>query len=312
MSAVTSPVFSLFVLDAPSNLAQLSPPTEGTTLLSLLREVYDSAILKPLLPYKPNADGMERFYAFAAEPSRAAELKRIYAKWSLDTTLTGAALDAAVAGKVEECLWQATLLLAATGRPNRAPRLYFVLMHRLTSSLCLPSLLSALPDAVHKAQLLQTYALSTALHLLLRGRPRLDIPLLMSYTEFPSKEGETDPWLAIVQNALHHRDAHVIKTVRSLFYAAQRYGATPPGGAIGAHGADGKETHLGAEKMDGTMFVRAAGLVSVVLEWVAYGGKEGDWDMNALGWDAAWEGEDEKRGFENGGAHILNGTKPAL
>lgn len=32
--------------------------------------------------------------------------------------------------------------------------------------------------------------------------------------------------------------------------------------------------------MDGTMFVRAAGVVSEVLGWVAYGGKEGEWDRS--------------------------------
>ncbi|KAJ7464151.1 hypothetical protein FB451DRAFT_1403516 [Mycena latifolia] len=306
MGAVTSPAATQPILDSPSGLPELGPPTKGVTLLALLREVYDSPILKPILPYDPNALLMARFRALFADPARGAELARIYNKWSVSPLLTDAEFDAAA----QECLWQAALLLAATGKPNRAPRLDFFLMHVLTSALCLPSLLKVLEDPLHKAQLLHGYARAAALFVLVRGRPRIDVPLLMSYTEHPrppvpapggsdalgapGAEGETDPWLAIVQNALHHKDAHVIKAVRMLYYSAQRFGRTPPGGAIGARGADGAETHVGTGAMDGTIFVRAAGVLSETLGWVAYGAKEGKWDQSALGWDAAWEGDNDK------------------
>ncbi|KAJ7511287.1 hypothetical protein B0H11DRAFT_1954617 [Mycena galericulata] len=308
MGAVTESAAINFILDAPSNLPEITSTNKGVTLLALLREVYNSDLLKPVLPYEPDSLAMARFAKIAENPERGAELRRIYAKWSIDTTLTGAASTKEFDSKIQECLWHATLLLAATGRPNRAPRLDFFLMHVLNSALCLPSILSVLPDPVHKAQLLQGYARASALFVLLRGRPRIDIPLLMSYTAVPRPPahappggpdalgdprggGETNPWLAIVQNALHHKDAHVLKAVRTLYYAAQRYGGTAPGEAIGARDAEGGETHVGAGKMDGTIFVRAAGLVSDVLGWIAYGEKEGDWDRSALGWDAAWEDE---------------------
>ncbi|KAJ7739259.1 hypothetical protein DFH07DRAFT_752245 [Mycena maculata] len=311
MGAVTSPNGINPVLDQPSNLPEIVPTTKGVTLLALLREVYDSPVLKPYLPYDPNALLSTRARKIAENPEYSATLRRIYAKWSIDTTLTGAAADAEFASKVEECLWQATLLLAATGRPNRAPRLDFFLMHVLTSALCLPIVLKILPNPVHKAQLLQAYARASALFVLLRGRPRIDIPLLMSYTAAPGppvhappggadalgnpRDGrETSPWLAIVQNALHHKDAHVLKVVRTLYYCGQRYGETRPGEAIGARDAEGQETHVGAGRMDGSIFVRAAGVVSDTLGWVAYGGTEGKWDRSALGWDAAWENEDAR------------------
>ncbi|KAJ7448352.1 hypothetical protein FB451DRAFT_764655 [Mycena latifolia] len=300
MGAVSATDIMPNVLE-PSGLPELGPSTKGVTLLALLREVYNSPVLKPG-PYAP--DLMSRFRQVTADPVRGAELKRIYAKWSVDASLTDAEFDA----RAEECLWQATLLLAATGKPHRAPRLDFALMHILTSALCLPSLLKVLPDPIHKAQLLQGYARSTAMLVLICGRPRIDIPLLMSYTEFPSPpspapggahalgdpraEGETDPWIAILQNALHYKEPHFTKVIRALYYCARRYGTTPPGGAIGARGADGKETHVGAGVMDGTVFVRAAGIVSEQLGWVVYGAKERSWDRSGLGWDAAWDGED--------------------
>ncbi|KAJ7437915.1 hypothetical protein B0H11DRAFT_2359306 [Mycena galericulata] len=283
LCAVTESEMTEFVLDQPSNLPEIKETTKGVTLLALLREVYDSAILKPVLPDNPNAPAMERFRKFTQQPERGAELRRIYAKWSIDTTLTGAASDKEFDSKVEECLWQATLILAATGRPNRSPIMDFFLMHVLTSAL--------------------SYARSVALWVLVRGRPRIGIPLMMSYTDSPGPaahglpggadalDAAANPWLAIIQNALQHKDAHVIKTVRALYYCAQRYGLTAPGEAIGARDEEGGETHVGAGKMDGSVFVRAAGVVTETLGWVAYGGKAGDWDRSpiALGWDAAWD-----------------------
>ncbi|KAJ7242660.1 hypothetical protein C8J57DRAFT_1243864 [Mycena rebaudengoi] len=109
----------------------------------------------------------------------------------------------------------------------------------------------------------------------------------------PRGGGGTNPWLA--KNSLLPKDAHVPKAVRTLYYAALRYGSKGPGETIGAHDKKGQEKHMGAEKMDGTVFVRAAGVVSDTLGWIAYGGTEGDWDRSALGWEAAWEEQEKAR-----------------
>ncbi|KAJ6549818.1 hypothetical protein B0H19DRAFT_1378617 [Mycena capillaripes] len=305
LAAVTESDFALFTVDLPSGLPEIAKTSRGVTLLGLLSEVYDSSILEPL-PYDPQAPFGVCVKKLSESPARATEIKRIYAKWSIDTTLTGAAAEQEFADKVEESFWQAALLLAATGKANRELRLDFFVMHILTTALCLPRLLQVLPDPVHKAQLLQAYARTSAAIVLIGGRPRIDIPLLMSYTEFPHppahappggpdalgdlrSNGETNPWLAIVQNALHHKEEHVPKVVRALYYAALRYGGKGPGEAIGARDEKGEETHVGADAMDGTVFVRAAGVVSSVLGWVAYGDKQGDWvRRGGLGWDAAW------------------------
>ncbi|KAJ7171301.1 hypothetical protein C8R46DRAFT_948374, partial [Mycena filopes] len=307
MGAVTEPDFLNFVTDKTSGLPEISPTPTSATLLSLLREVYDADILTPL-PYVPDImdNDMSRFHKLIQNPARGRALQTIYATWSIDTTLTGPASQREFAAKTQECFVQATLLLAATGRPGRAPRADFFLMHTVTAALCLPSVLSVLEDPVHKAQLLHAYVRASAVYLLLRGRPRIDVPLVMSYTEFPrppgmgaTGEGETDPWLAMIHNALQHKEAHVAKVVRTLYHCAQRYGRTPAGQVVGVwdgekeEGEEGKgrrrETHEGAAQLDGTVFVRAAGMVSEALGWVAYGGEEGSWDRTSLGWDEAWE-----------------------
>ncbi|KAJ7453275.1 hypothetical protein B0H11DRAFT_1741354 [Mycena galericulata] len=281
LGAVTESEMTEFVLDQPSNLAEIKE-TKGVTLFALLREVYDSDILKPILSDNLNAPEKDRIRKFTQHPERGAELRRIYAKWSIDTTLTGAASDTEFDAKVEGCPCRRRSSSPPRDDRTRPPRMEFFLLHVVTSALCLPSVRKILPDPEQKAQFLQAYARSAALWVLVRGRPRIDIPLLISYTDPPSPPanwspgsadalgGATNPWLAIVQNALDHKDTHVLKTVRALYYCAQRYGLTAPGEEIGARVKMGHETHVGAGKMDGSIFVRAAGVVSETLGWVAY------------------------------------------
>ena len=51
------------------------------------------------------------------------------------------------------------------------------------------------------------------------------------------------------------------------------------------------------DKLDGSAFVRAAGVLLDVMGWVGPGGgeQEGDWDRSALGWDEAWEDEKKEK-----------------
>lgn len=86
-------------------------------------------------------------------------------------------------------------------------------------------------------------------------------------------------------------DAQTIKTIRTLYYGAQKYGATPPSGVIGAFRPDGTETHEGIAKMDGSIFVRDAGVVMYQLGWVTHGQQAGKWDFSGLGWEDAWKNE---------------------
>ena len=102
-------------------------------------------------------------------------------------------------------------------------------------------------------------------------------------------------------------DSHVIKTMRTLVLAAREYGDTEPGHVIGAYkqsegttnagaNANGvplskgrEETFEGAARLDGSIFVRAAGMLMDYMGWTTYGQPErDDWDRSALGWDDAW------------------------
>ena len=313
MAAVTKPLPPQ-VYDIEETTSVKNDPVEGTRLpsrgpsvLELLRQVYDSDILKPVMPYDPDALLSARIRDAVSE-GRADEIKRICSQFSIDTSSGDQEYDA----KAEEIMWTAALLLCATGRPGRQPRLDFFLMHLVTSSLFLPSYLRVLQDPLHKASILRAYLPGMILIILARGRPRIDPELLMSYTATPRPptltlpplregvigdprdDGDYNPWLTIVQSVFHATDSHVLKTIRTLVYAAQKYGETQPGGAIGAFSTkDGKETHKGMAKVDGSIFVRAAGLVMGNIEW--NGHRQGQvrepdtWDRSALGWDDAWK-----------------------
>ncbi|KAJ7034630.1 hypothetical protein C8F04DRAFT_1101623 [Mycena alexandri] len=259
----------------------------STTLLSLLDELYDSPEFSPM----PNAtersttEGLEKWVAF--NPDRIAAIRNIYAKWTfqLETEDFGK--------KVEECMWQATLLLGATGKVGREPQMDFYLMHFLTGSLSLGVIVDAIRSPLHKAQLLQTYARFAALFIILRGRPQIDPSLVMSYPVRPTPPrtpnsmsgtvGHGSPWLALLNNATMHTEPHVVKSIRALFYYAQKYGGTPAGGVIGALDGAGKETHQGTASLDGTLFVRVAGTMTNAVGWVTHGENERFWDFS--GWE---------------------------
>ena len=297
----------------PSNLfhsekAEEKVEAQNITLLEILAQVYESKILHPPMPYDPNALFSARI-RLALANGGAEEIHRICSQYGV----FGDFKEADLASKVEECIWVSTLLLASTGRKGRKPRLDFFLMHLVTSSLFLQPLFAVLVKPAHKVALLNAYIHVLVLTTLTRGRPRINPELLMSYTDIPrppvsasklpepdstslgNPQNDTDynPWPAMIEAVQYHHDSHASKTLRTLIFASQNYGDKAPGTAIGAfHRDSGAETHNGTGKMDGTIFVRAAGLVLDTLKWVNYGQKEGSWDGSALGWDAAWDSGD--------------------
>ncbi|KAJ7112421.1 hypothetical protein C8R43DRAFT_1138898 [Mycena crocata] len=305
--AAVTPPGGVPAFDMPSAMPTFENTNKPSpSLLSLLREAYDSPILVPVMPYEPEALMIKRLRDWMSDPKRGAEIRRIYSKWTID--IDGG--DEEIDKKVQECILQATLLFASTGKPGRKPRVDFFLMHYLTGVLFLPSVLEILDTTIAKAQLVHSYVRVAALILMLRGRPRINIPL-MSYPVYPQPPGVTavaspsafgkpddadgsNPWLAIVKNALHHPEPHVAKATRTLYYAAQLHGHTSAGAFAGSFDEFGAETHSGSAMLDGTVFIRAAGVMSQALGWVIAGEEGADWDRSGLGWEEAWASPDNE------------------
>lgn len=96
----------------------------------------------------------------------------------------------------------------------------------------------------------------------------------------------TNPWMKVLQSAVDHDDEHVTKVVRSLYFAASHFDTSPPGYFT--------SSLPGSQMMDGSIFIRAAGLTLASLGWAHEGDKGilGSWDRSALGYDETWA-EDE-------------------
>ena len=162
----------------------------------------------------------------------------------------------------------------------------------MTSVLFLPSLVAYLsPTSI--TILLRTYLLNALALYVARGRPALPVAEFFdSVTPTPSppsdppkpsdgtlnpENPDANPWLALMQSTIMHPDDHLCKLQRALAHFASLYGATPAGYL--------KELGVeldGAEKIDGSLFVRVAGLSMDRLGWMREGQDELEWDFDAF------------------------------
>lgn len=156
-------------------------------------------------------------------------------------------------------------------------------MHLVTSAPALPAYAAYLsPYAL--SLLVRTYFAATLAWYIARGRGPLPIADLYAGTAPPDRAppspttttSGTDPrrnaWHAILHSAAQERDEHLTKLQRALGHCAARLGGTPPGVFAGLDVE-------GAEVLDGTLFVRVAGLTAVRIGWAREDGPDrADWD----------------------------------
>lgn len=168
-------------------------------------------------------------------------------------------------------------------------------MHMVTSALLTPALLNILSPA-SASLLLRTYFIFSLTLYIARGRPPLPISAFYANTtarpkppspppENPAKDtlppvASPNPWLPIVQTTLVHPNEHLCKLQRSLWHFADVYGGRAKGRFVvddiaNVESPTGLE---GLKELDGTLFIRAAGLTADHLGWMREGQKPGDWD----------------------------------
>ncbi|KAK7696386.1 hypothetical protein QCA50_001040 [Cerrena zonata] len=184
----------------------------------------------------------------------------------------------------------------------------FLFMHLVTSALFLPSLMAYLKPA-SSAILLKTYLTSSLIVYIAGGAPALPITEIFNNTtdspvqpgvqptptnrfaRGPGAAGVTDqhekvweeaskiltpnPWMPIIQTTLVHPNEHLCKLQRALAHFAAELGETPAGTFTNL--VDGGLK--GAESLDGTLFIRAAGLTANRLGWIREGQDMRLWDF---------------------------------
>jgi pre-mRNA-splicing factor ATP-dependent RNA helicase DHX16 len=279
------------VLNKHEVLDPAKPTTAaGTPILEIAKQFYDSDDLVPP-PYDPHPTPGKVNAIMTMDGVKPKKIRELCAKWLPSGPLTNADIDAAV----EDLSWLATLLLFCTSKRGHKHRLDFFLMHILNATTFIPSLLQNIPNMENKRQFIQSYLSFELLYAIFRGRPKIDCEVIIQYRLTPRSKPEdtnatdaiapteTDPWLGIIQEVVHAKDAHTVKAVRALYIFARRYGTKQAGDIPGA------EMFPGGDKLDGSLFVRGARVVLDVMGWVTLGDKEGEWDFSSLGYNEAWE-----------------------
>lgn len=175
-------------------------------------------------------------------------------------------------------------------------------MHLVTSAIFLPSVLSFL-SAPSQDLCLRAYFAATIASFIIRGRPNLNIkpfyasqdssvicPLPSGALPTPHEKAlplanadpnrikaiTPNPWLPIIEASITHPDDHLIKLQRALVHFSTLFGDRAQG--VGEGGLKGAAQELeGAELLDGTLFIRVAGLTAKKMGRVREGGAVGRW-----------------------------------
>lgn len=170
-------------------------------------------------------------------------------------------------------------------------------MHLVTSSLFLPSICAYFPPHVIQAFLRSYFSVCLATWVG-QGRPSVEITEdFISKTDAfpqepvgdrvtkPAKDTLTpetvtpNPWLAIIQSALVHPDNHVCKVQRALGHWSRMFGGRPQGYWAKSPLKEDAVQLKGVELLDGTLFVRVAGMTQATKGWMREGQERRDWSL---------------------------------
>ncbi|OSD00411.1 hypothetical protein PYCCODRAFT_1414510 [Trametes coccinea BRFM310] len=299
VSAVTSLIPSLVLNQVHRVVGQSNDAkaTKGPHALSIIgRVMRDDYWSYKTIKFPPPIESEEDNSSQRLLHERGDELAELVKEWTVDGTNAEE-----VESKIEELFWTAVVIFGVGGWAGRKKSKSgkfngdFFFLHLVTSVLFLPSIVAYLsPTSI--SILLRTYLLNTVAMYVARGRPPLPLgafyenvtatptPPADSLPPKPAAEGTLigenrtpSPWLAILQSTLQHPDDHLCKLQRSLAHFAELYGATEPG-HLKKLGVDLE----GAERVDGSLFVRVAGLSMERVGWMREGQDRNSWDFDAF------------------------------
>lgn len=163
-------------------------------------------------------------------------------------------------------------------------------MHMVTSSIFLPSFIAYLKPSSQEL-FLRGYFFVSLGWWIARGRPALNITKFFSATSPQPSSASTgkphesalassnvpNPWFPLIANSVIHPNDHYAKLQRALVHHGMMYGNREAGRE------DFKGTELeGAEKLDGSLFVRVAGLTDGRLGRVIDGEEGKVWDRTGF------------------------------
>ena len=155
-------------------------------------------------------------------------------------------------------------------------------MHLVTSSLLLHSLVNVLTPG-SAATLLRVYFTLSLVWYIARGAapipisdfynavssvPNPPVAAPQSVAQTLPPQNAPNAWHPIIQTTIVHPDDHLCKIQRALLHFAEVYGGAPRG-TFASQGFD---------TLDGTLFLRVAGLTADRLGWMREGQAQRGWD----------------------------------
>ncbi|KAG9312564.1 hypothetical protein JVU11DRAFT_6960 [Chiua virens] len=225
--------------------------------------------------------------------------------WKFDISTEG------IADAIEELSWANVVIYGVGGFvPDEPLNADFFLMHLVTSSIFLPSLLAYVDKFSSRRLLLMTYFTASLSIYVARGRPQLDIRSFFKNTEsllhkvpgpttepawntLPNPTSDLvhtpNAWYPMIQTTIVHPNEHLCKTQRALAHHSSLYGNRERGWCAQPRGRTGvttaqvvrekeAEDKVCLQELDGTLFVRVARLTQNKLGWMREGEMAGDWD----------------------------------
>jgi hypothetical protein len=231
--------------------------------------------------------------------------------WKFDISTEGGIADA-----IEELSWANVLIYGVGGSsPDKSFNADFFLMHLVTSSLFLPSLMAYIDKFSSRRLLLMAYFTSALSVYVARGRPQLDIRSFYKSTEnllhkVPGPSTEPAPgtlptptsglaqtpnaWYPMIQTSIVHPNEHLCKAQRALAHHSSLYGTRKRGWCVPPEGRtvtaaqvvreEEAEDKVGLQELDGTVFGRVAMLTQNRLGWMREGEIAGGWDTEGFYW----------------------------
>ncbi|KAM6493037.1 Protein of unknown function (DUF4243) domain containing protein [Amanita muscaria] len=282
------------------DIASTAKPTTGIEAKSTHALTIVARILKDAR--FAEAKNIDPANAFTETREKFGDLIREYVEqWDADTSD-----PKEVTRKHEELVWTSVVLYGVVGlHKENEFKADFLLMHIVTSSLFLPSLLAFL-SSPSQALLLRSFFTASLSYWIASGRPNINIKRFFSSTEtayplptgaLPTPTDDTlpppdadpnrvkavtpNPWLPIIETSLTHPNEHLIKLQRTLAHHSALYGSREPGAKEGGLRGAAEELE-GAEFLDGTLFIRVAGLTAKRLGRVREGEKSSNWDFGGF------------------------------
>lgn len=272
--------FASLVLDGQSSATPLKAPSG--------QDIHAFSILARVLKDPSLASKGPRHFTGQYPDTLVAHGYRIrehVQKWTVDLSKPGE-----IERKMEECIWTSSVIYALGGWRNGFTADFF-LMHMVTSSIFLPSLIAYLSPRA-QALLLRAYLSSAVTWFVARGRPSLNFksffestatvpnppnsPAVPPVDDIPAQDVRaSNPFLPLIQSSIMHPSDHHPKTQRAFAHFSAIYGARPKGYFAG--------TELdGAEELDGSLFVRAAVLTADYMGWAREGEEARNWGLEGF------------------------------